>query len=65
MFCHCGACPQEIPRRETYVLTCAKCFEGKEGWLDDLNLVLGTCDKCGKHGFCHAEEKKEEPEFHL
>ena len=65
MYCYCGECPQETPKREDYTFTCAKCFEGKEGWLDDLNLVLGRCDKCSRMAFCHAEEKKEDAEWHL
>ena len=64
MFCHCGECPKEIPRRKTYICVCAECFEGKEGWMD-VNLVLAKCDKCGRVAFCHAEEKKEEPEWKL
>ena len=64
MFCHCGECPKEIPRRDTYVCVCSRCFEGKEGWMD-VNLVYTKCDKCGRTTYCHAEEKKEEPEWKL
>jgi len=64
MYCYCNECPQEIPRKETVVFTCAACANLPEGWMD-VNIILGRCDKCGKHGFCHAEEKKVEPEWQL
>ena len=58
MYCHCGDCPKEIPRRETVVFICPTCADLKEGWMD-VNLVLGKCDTCKRIAFCHAEKKKE------
>jgi hypothetical protein len=64
MYCHCGECPQEIPKKETVTFICSRCADLKEGWMD-VNLIYGRCDTCKKMAFCHAEERKEEPPWVL
>lgn len=54
MFCHCGGCPADIPRKETVEFLCYKCLKPKEGWMD-VNLVYGRCDGCKKMAFCHVK----------
>lgn len=65
MFCYCGNCPKETPRREQFVCLCFPCADVSPTAWADINLVYTKCDKCGRTTYCHAEEKKEGTEWHL
>jgi hypothetical protein len=62
MFCYCGDCPKDIPKREEYECLCYGCAGQPQGWAD-VNILYTKCDKCSKMTFCRVEKKKEEEYF--